>query len=143
MNRATNLTTQLLTFAKGGVPILGAVSLQEVVAESVKFNLSGSNVKVVFKLPDNLWQVKADKGQLNQVIANLVINAKHAMPNGGTLHISAENIKGFSDVALPELIGDFVKLVVGDEGCGIAATDLGKIFDQLVITWNCRIKIWV
>ena len=134
LERATNLTKQLLTFAKGGVPILAAVSLQEVVTESVKFNLSGSNVKVDFNLPDNLWAVKADKGQLNQVMANLAINAKQAMPAGGCLYISAENIKDLCDTSDSDLTGDFVKLIIQDDGCGIKSKDLGKIFDPYFST---------
>ncbi len=134
LSRAKNLTKQLLTFAKGGVPILAAVELQDVVTESVKFNLSGSNVKAQFNLPDDLWQVKADKGQLNQVVANLTINADQAMPQGGTLCIDAENVKNISDSAHPELSGDFVKLTISDNGCGIAAKDLDKIFDPYFST---------
>ena len=134
LGRATDLTKQLLTFAKGGVPILEAVSLPEVVTESVKFNLIGSNVKVEFDLPDDLWQVKADKGQLNQVIANLSINAKQAMPNGGTLYISAGNMPDLHVADLPELTGNFVKLVIRDEGCGIALKNIGQIFDPYFST---------
>ena len=134
LERATSLTKQLLTFAKGGDPVLAAVSLQEVITASVKFNMSGSNVKVCLKLPDDLWQIKADKGQLNQVIANLSINAQQAMQDGGSLYIEAENIKDIADSAVPQLVGDFVKIVIRDEGCGISTKDLEKIFDPYFST---------
>lgn len=137
LDRATNLTKQLLTFAKGGIPILGAVSLKDVVSESVKFNLAGSNIKAIFDLPDDLWEVKADKGQLNQVVANLTINAKQSMKNGGTLSFRAMNVKELDDEALPDLTGDFVKLLVKDEGCGIVKKDLDKIFDPYFSTKRC------
>ncbi|MCD6580657.1 MAG: cache domain-containing protein [Desulfuromusa sp.] len=134
LERATNLTKQLLTFAKGGEPILEAVSAQQVISDVVLFNLSGSPVKAVFTLPDNLWPVKADKGQFGQVFANLTINAKHAMPTGGTLFITAENIP-FGGRSVPNIIsGDCIKLSVRDEGVGMTADLLDKIFDPYFST---------
>lgn len=134
LTRATHLTKQLLTFAKGGDPILKAVNLQDIVRTSVKFNLSGSNVKAKLKLPENLWQVKADKGQIDQVIANLTINAKQAMPEGGLMYIEAKNIKDLQAITLPHLSGDFVKLTIRDEGVGISAKYLERIFDPYFST---------
>ncbi len=134
LQRATNLTKQLLTFAKGGDPILEAVSIEQAIQDSIKFNLSGSNVRTVLNLPDNLWQIKADKGQLSQIMANLTINAKQAMPEGGALHIDAENIKNINDSAARHLSGDFVKLSIRDEGVGIYAKYIEKIFDPFFST---------
>jgi PAS domain S-box-containing protein len=131
---ATDLTTQLLTFSKGGAPLLMAVSLKDIVIEAVKFNLSGSNVKVDFDLPDDLWSVNADKGQLNQVIANITINAKQAMPNGGCLRISAENIRDSVESVLSDLNGDHVKLVISDDGAGITPENIERIFDPYFST---------
>ena len=85
--RATDLTKQLLTFAKGGDPILELVDLKSIVKTTVKFNMSGSNVKTYFLIPDELWHVKVDQGQISQVIANITINAKQAMPDGGCFHV--------------------------------------------------------
>lgn len=134
LERATHLTKQLLTFAKGGDPVLEAVDLKSVVQTTVSFNLSGSNVKAHFNLPDNLWQIKADKGQISQVIANLTINAKEAMPDGGNLYIDAENVKNFKDPSAAYLSGDFVKLSIRDEGIGIPAKYLERIFDPYFST---------
>ncbi|MDX2494950.1 MAG: cache domain-containing protein [Desulfuromusa sp.] len=134
LERATNLTKQLLTFAKGGEPILEAVSADQVIDTVVHFNLSGSQVKAAINLPDDLWPVKADKGQLGQVFANLTINAKHAMPMGGTLHVTAENIsaeKGDSSVGISS---DSVKLEVRDEGMGMSSDILERIFDPYFST---------
>jgi len=130
LEKATHLTKQLLTFAKGGDPILEAVNLKSVVQSTVDFNLSGSNVKAEFDLSDDLWQIKADKGQMSQVIANLIINAKEAMPEGGLLYIKAENIEN----PLLALKGFFVKLTIKDSGIGIPKEFLEKIFDPYFST---------
>ncbi|MGK5095391.1 PAS domain S-box protein [Deltaproteobacteria bacterium TL4] len=134
LTRATNLTKQLLTFAKGGDPLLEAVNVKQVIQESIDFSLSGSKVKTDLTLPEDLWQVKADKGQLSQIIANLTINAEQAMPEGGTLHIDAENIKDLKENLASHLSGDFVKLRIRDEGIGIPTKNIGKIFDPYFTT---------
>lgn len=134
LERATNLGKHLLTFAKGGDPILETVDLNAVVQTTVRFNLSGSDVKAHFNLPDNLWQVNADKGQINQVIANLTINAKQAMPEGGNLYIDAENIENLNKIVTHHLSGDFVKLSIRDEGVGILPKHIEKIFDPFFST---------
>ena len=134
LEKATNLTKQLLTFAKGGDPILEEVNLQQVVQTSITFNLSGSNVKAHLNLPDDLWQVKADKGQISQVITNLIINAKQAMHDGGSLYIEAENIKDLKESTARHLSGDFVKFSMRDEGVGISAKHVERIFDPYFST---------
>jgi len=134
LERATHLTKQLLTFARGGDPILEAVDLKSVVQTTVNFNLAGSNVKARFNLPDDLWKVKADKGQISQVIANLTINAKEAMPDGGCLYIDAENLREHSESAVRHLKGDFVKLSIRDEGTGIPTKYVKRIFDPYFST---------
>lgn len=126
MERATGLTQQLLTFAKGGDPIKETLSLESVVIETAKFSLRGSNVKLQFDIDPNLWLVSADKGQLSQVVSNLVINAKQAMPEGGVIAINAANIDG------PK--GKKVKITVQDQGIGIAPQYLNKIFDPYFST---------
>jgi PAS domain S-box-containing protein len=126
LERATNLTSQLLTFAKGGDPVLEEVEIQDGIQNTVSFNLSGSNVRADIKLPENLWPLKADKGQLSQVFANLVINARQAMPAGGTLFIDGENIG--------EESGDVVKINFRDQGVGISPQYLDMIFDPYFTT---------
>ena len=80
MDRATNLTNQLLTFAKGGEPLFEIVDVKRIIQDSISFSLSGSNVKTIMKLQQDLWILNTDKGQLSRVITNLLINADHAMP---------------------------------------------------------------
>jgi CheY-like chemotaxis protein len=78
--------------------------------------------------------VKADKGQLAQVIANLTLNAKEAMPTGGNFRIQAQNMPDIQEIAAPDLHGDFVKLTFRDEGIGIPARIIERIFDPYFTT---------
>lgn len=134
--RATHLTKQLLTFAKGGEPILEAVGVKEVIEKIVSFNLSGSSVKASLNFPEELWPLKADGGQFGQVIANLVINALQAMPDGGVLYIAGENVERPDPAESTGLTssGPFVKLTVKDAGVGIAPDLLPRVFDPYFTT---------
>lgn len=138
--RAKDLTGQLLTFAKGGLPIKQTISLNNLLQETARFVLHGSNVQLVFKLPEELWLVDVDPNQLSQVITNLIINSDQATPNGGTLTISAENFS-ISDtiqqsqlLALPLKSIDYVKVSIKDEGAGISPETLPHIFDPYFST---------
>ncbi|HMQ50625.1 MAG TPA: PAS domain S-box protein [Anaerolineae bacterium] len=126
MGRATNLTKQLLTFAKGGDPIKEVFAISEALTESAQFSLQGSNVKLQINIASGLWEIEADKGQLSQVINNLVINAQQAMPNGGIITLSVSNIETSE--------GKYVQITVQDEGVGIAPQHLDKIFDPYFTT---------
>lgn len=130
LDKAKSLTAQLLTFSRGGNPVIKTMHVAEIIPEAVRFNLSGSNIKVTMNLPKNLWNIQADKGQISQVIANLTINAKQAMPEGGTLNISARNIPGESKYR--EM--DRVEIQFKDEGPGIAEENLSLIFDPYFTT---------
>jgi len=134
MSRAKDLTTQLLTFAQGGDPVKKDITLDQIVRETALFHLAGSNIKFNMEKPESLWQIHADKGQIGQVISNLVINARQAMPNGGQLFIKFENaaISGnkFSSFELDQ----YVKLSVSDQGIGISEEYLEKIFDPYFTT---------
>ncbi len=90
--RAKELTQQLLTFSKGGAPVKKLASLTELLRDTVGFALRGSNVKCHFSIPADLWHAEIDAGQVSQVIHNLVINAQQAMPAGGTIELTAENM---------------------------------------------------
>jgi len=126
MERAKNLTNQLLTFSKGGEPIKNTLSIGEVILEAAQFSMHGSKAKLQNNIASDLWLVEADKGQVSQVINNLVINAQQAMPTGGTITIAAENVIISMD--------RYVKIVVHDEGAGIAPQNLDKIFDPYFST---------
>jgi CheY-like chemotaxis protein len=132
--RATDLTHQLLTYAKGGAPIKKVASIADTVKEAVNFALSGSNVKCVYNIPSNLWSTEVDKGQMNQVFNNLIINSIHAMPDGGTVRVAFEN-SAIKEDEVPSLgPGAYVRITFSDEGVGIAAENLGRIFDPYFTT---------
>ncbi|MFP4459842.1 MAG: PAS domain S-box protein [Candidatus Zixiibacteriota bacterium] len=134
MSRATKLTKQLLTFSKGGNPIIENVDMKHLIQESVKFDLSGSNVRAVYDIPNDLWNAKVDKGQIHQVISNLVINGAQAMPGGGHIYIKLEN-KVIADNDILNLKkGKYIKLTVRDEGIGIEEKNLERIFDPYFST---------
>jgi len=129
-DRAKSLTQQLITFSRGGSPVKKKASIVNIIKESVEFVLSGSNVKCLFDLLDDLWKVEVDEGQINQVINNLVINADQAMTDGGVIKISGQNLVVSSDnYDLPLSPGRYVKISVADNGMGIAEEDLPRIFD--------------
>lgn len=132
--RARDLTQQLLTFAKGGDPVRAAVLLPEIIREVAQFALHGSRVKCEFDLPQGLWPADADKGQLGQVVQNLVINAVQAMPEGGSIRIGASNETVAVDSRLPLRPGDYVHISVADMGTGIKAEHLARIFDPYFTT---------
>jgi PAS domain S-box-containing protein len=132
--RARDLTQQLLTFAKGGMPVKTTASVAELVRDTAIFALRGSNVRCECDFAPGLWAAEIDVGQISQVINNLVINAKQAMPNGGVVHIGAENatLREGQVVKLPA--GNYLKLTVSDTGVGILPEHLGKIFDPYFTT---------
>jgi CheY-like chemotaxis protein len=135
LSMSVNLTTQLLTFAKGGKPLIKNTDLRPVIDNASKFALSGSKCLCHMALPPNLWLAEADEGQLAQVIQNLVLNASEAMPEGGSIDISAENVElpKESNVLLPNG-GKFTKIVIRDTGLGIPEKYLPKIFDPYFTT---------
>ncbi len=132
--KAKNLTQQLLTFSRGGAPIKTTASIENLLKDTVNFVLSGSNVRCLFVIPENLWSAEIDEGQISQVIHNIVINSRQAMPSGGTITITAENVT-LGDNDVPRLrAGDYLKIVIADQGKGIPKEHLNKIFDPYFTT---------
>lgn len=134
MFRAIRLTKQLLTFAKGGEPVKEDVNLGTLVEEVAQFDLSGSNVMLAHKQPPDLWLANIDKGQIQQVITNLALNAREAMPSGGHLYITFENAEIDNDTSRSLHPGKYVKLSFKDEGSGIDPKIIDRIFDPYFTT---------
>ncbi len=132
--RARDLTMQLLTFSRGGAPVKIPVSLSKVVRDAAKFALRGSKTRCDLSIPDDLWAIEADEGQISQVIHNLVINADQAMPHGGVIRIACENVSLENNEALPLKAGRYIKIIINDEGMGIPKEHLGRIFDPYFTT---------
>lgn len=130
--KASELTKQLLTFAKGGAPVKQTASIADLIRDTVSFTLTGSNIKCIFKIYEDLKMAEFDVGQISQVLNNLVINAKHAMPNGGLIEVSAENIVFENDNRYQT--GQYVKITIKDHGIGISKENLSKIFDPFYTT---------
>ncbi|ODS33451.1 MAG: putative two-component sensor kinase [Candidatus Scalindua rubra] len=131
---AMDLTKQLASFSKGGVPVKKTVSISALIRGAVKLALSGSKVNCEFYLPDDTWLIDADKGQMKQVINNIIINAKQAMPEGGTIRVRAENINVTVEDSLLLNEGKYVKVTIEDQGTGIPHEYLQKIFDPYFTT---------
>ncbi|HEY9074871.1 MAG TPA: PAS domain S-box protein, partial [Desulfobaccales bacterium] len=132
--RAQGLSQQLLTFAKGGAPIKKIVSIANLLKESANLTLSGSKSRCEVSIPDDLWSVDADAGQINQVINNLLINADQSMPEGGIIKITGENCLVEAESNLPISKGKYVKFAIADQGTGISPKYLDKIFDPYFST---------
>ncbi len=134
INRAVRLTKQLLIFSKGGTPVKESIDVKKVIEEVVNFDLSGSSVKAIFEEEENLWNIFADKGQIQQVFSNLAINANQAMPKGGNIYFRMNNIEIDENNDLGMKPGKYVKIEVQDEGIGIKKEDIKKIFDPYFTT---------
>jgi PAS domain S-box-containing protein len=132
--QAKNLTQQLLTFSKGGEPVKKLVALTELVKNSATFSLRGSNVRCEFSISEDLLPVEVDEGQIGQVINNLVLNADHAMPEGGIIEICAENIILSADNEFSLPLGPYLRTSFRDHGVGIHPDHLPKVFDPYFTT---------
>ena len=132
--RAKDLTQQLLTFSKGGEPVKQIASITAVIMDSAGFVLRGSSSKCEYSFSEDLWPVEIDTGQMSQVIQNIIINAGHAMPEGGIIDIRCENFVKDEKQSLPLTAGDYVKISISDKGIGIPANMFDKIFDPYFTT---------
>ncbi|MDD5758243.1 MAG: response regulator [Desulfobulbaceae bacterium] len=133
-SRATKLTQQLLTFARGGNPVMTIASISEVITASADFVLRGSKAACHYDFPSDLWSVEMDTGQISQVIQNLVINAIQAMPEGGIIDIRCQNVPNSdgTNTTLPPT--DCVTVTIHDTGQGIPESLMNKIFDPYFTT---------
>ncbi|PKL49461.1 MAG: hybrid sensor histidine kinase/response regulator [Candidatus Riflebacteria bacterium HGW-Riflebacteria-2] len=132
--RAKNLTRQLLAFAKGGEPLRKTGYIGPAIRESATFALSGSAITCEFNIAQDLWAVDFDKGQIEQAIDNIVINAKQAMPTGGKIVIAAKNV-ALRDGDHPLLKpGKYIKISITDNGAGIPADIRQRVFDPFFTT---------
>jgi PAS domain S-box-containing protein len=141
--KARALTHRLLTFSTGGAPIKSVTDLRELLEEAVLLTLSGTTIRSVFEFQPDLHTVHCDRGQLSQAIRNIVLNAVQAMPGGGTITVSATNVRisdsrgrdGPSDgESLPLDSGDYVRFCIRDHGSGVPRELSSRIFDPYFTT---------
>jgi signal transduction histidine kinase/ActR/RegA family two-component response regulator len=128
--RAELLSSQLLTFAKGGAPVRRLVSVRKLVEDAVQLVRAGSPIGVAVSIAEDLRFAEADPGQIGQVLQNILLNARQSMREGGIIEVRAENAAG------PEA-GDGnprVRISIRDYGCGIPADVRPRIFDPYFTT---------
>ena len=136
--RAADLTRQLLAFSRQQVLDATVLDLDDVVQESVRLlqRVIGEDVAIASHTEPGLWTVKADRTQMIQILMNLAVNARDAMPQGGTLDIGTRNVcvdtPGLPQH--PQALGEFVALSVRDTGDGIPDDVLPKIFEPFFTT---------
>ncbi|HNJ38985.1 MAG TPA: ATP-binding protein, partial [Acidobacteriota bacterium] len=133
-DRAKGLARQLLTFAKGGVPVREIANLEYFIRDTIVFSLHGSNIRAVFQFDPHLWLTEIDPGQMGQVFQNLALNARDAMPLGGELLVCGKNITLAETGQYPLTPGDYIKISVIDQGIGVNPEHLTKIFDPYFST---------
>src|SRR5882724_9900934 len=131
---AAHMSSQLLTFSKGGSPVKKVVRMSELLAKSAHFSLHGSNLRAEMDIPPDLWPTEVDPTQIEQVINALMINAREAMLSGGTVDISARNVKldDKPGALLPG--GRYIKVAIADHGGGVPVDMATKIFDPYFTT---------
>ncbi len=134
MEEAVRLTRQLLTFAKGGSPLKEYFNPVPMIRDIAGLNLAGSDVRIELTAPEDLWLIHADKKQLEQVVGNIVVNARQAMNEQGTLCIEISNSHLLKDNLLTIAKGAYIKLVFRDQGEGISEKYLNRIFDPYFTT---------
>ncbi len=130
--RAVFLSSQLLTFASGGAPIRRVVAISKLVLDAVQLARAGAPVSITVDLAQDLWPAEVDSGQIGQVLHNVLLNAKQAMPEGGIIEVCAENMRlGGAEERNAER---HVRISIRDYGCGIPAETLPRIFDPYFTT---------
>ena len=128
--RAAFLSTQLLTFSKGGAPARRLVSVAQLITDAIALVRAGAQTSFDVCISETLRSAEVDPGQIGQVLHNILLNARQAMPEGGTIKVQAENV----DLKTAAGIDSRVRISVQDHGCGIPDEDLPHIFDPYFTT---------
>lgn len=131
--QAKELAHRLITFAQGGYPVKKLEKVEPLIKEALQKVLAGSNVTFQPVISSNLWLAEIDAMQIQQVIENMLTNAKEAMPDGGVVEVIAENTTTGTNIrTLGE--GNYVRIIIKDRGIGIPRENLSKIFDPYFTT---------
>jgi signal transduction histidine kinase/FixJ family two-component response regulator len=138
-DRAANLTRQLLAFGRKQLLQPLSLNLNDIVTDMNKMlkRLIGENIDLVAKLNPALKQIKADPGQVEQVLVNLVVNARDAMPRGGTLTIETANAQldgAYASKHIGVIPGSYIMLVVSDTGSGMDQETQARMFEPFFTT---------
>jgi len=141
--RATSLTRQLLAFSRKQMLAPKVLDLNEVVAENLKMltRMIGEDIDLVMVPGASLGAVRADPGQIDQVIMNLAVNGRDAMPEGGKLTIETANVtldENFARTHTPLTAGDYVMLAISDTGVGMDSETQSRIFEPFFTTKGAK-----
>lgn len=132
--KGKDLTRQFLAFTKDGALIKTSISVGKLVRTYGRLTLSGTKSVCQYVIPDDLWRIDADEGQIGQALTNLLMNADQAMQEGGVIEIKCENIQVIEDNDALLKSGPYVKISITDQGQGIAQQNLCKVFDPYFTT---------
>jgi CheY-like chemotaxis protein len=136
---AADLTRQLLAFSRQQMLQPRVLDLKEIIerTQGLLHRLIGENIEVTISVEPSLGRVKSDTGQIEQVLLNLAVNARDAMPKGGQLTIEAQNVElddSYSQEHQQVIPGRYVLLAVADSGCGMDRETQARIFDPFFTT---------
>ncbi|MDJ0909754.1 MAG: tetratricopeptide repeat protein [Woeseiaceae bacterium] len=134
LDHCAKLTSNLQTFAKGGAPRRELHDIRLRISEAVRLATSGASVMVVLEVDEGLWSAEVDLGQFKQMVSNLVINGIQAMDDSGALKVSASNFKASEPLSPSVGPGDYIRIDIRDDGCGIAADVQDRVMDPYFST---------
>ncbi|MEA5622381.1 PAS domain S-box protein [Nostoc sp. UHCC 0251] len=139
VRRGANLLKQVLSFARGIESKRTIVQIQPLMAEIEQIITQTFPKSIICQvdIPKNLWYVRGDTTQLHQVLINLVVNARDAMPNGGILRIAAENLvigENSAQINIDAKVGSYIAIVVTDTGMGMSSEVQQRIFEPFFTT---------
>ncbi|MEH2014109.1 PAS domain S-box protein [Nostoc sp.] len=139
VKRGANLLKQVLSFARGIESKQTIVQIQPLMAEIEQIIAQTFPKSIIYQtdIPKNLWNVCGDTTQLHQVLINLVVNARDAMPNGGILRIAAENVvigEHSTQINIHAKVGSYIAIVVTDTGMGMSSSVQKQIFEPFFTT---------
>ena len=134
--RGESLTRQLLSFSRRQTLNPTAVDLRQRLDSFGKMIAAslGTSIRLIANIPPQVWAANADVNELELALMNIVLNARDAMPQGGVITISVENVRLSREDGAAKLDGDFVELAITDTGCGIPPDILARVFDPFFTT---------
>jgi PAS domain S-box-containing protein len=130
---ARDLANRLITFSTGGNQLRQTLQACALLKDCLRLSFDGTHVKVDKVLPDDLWHINVDGDQFKSAVQNIIMNAKEAMPLGGTLVVKANNVE-LSGIKGDAKAGRYVQIEIQDNGSGIAPNHLDRIFDPYFTT---------
>ena len=131
--QAKELAHRLSTFAQGGYPVRKLENIEPLLREAAQNVFKDSNVICNISIAEELWPCEVDANQIRQVVENVLINAREAMPDGGIVELIAENTTIGTNIRSVEQ-GNYARIIIKDNGMGIPRENLSRIFDPYFTT---------